>query len=78
MTDFSGAIAARLKASQEVAAEQRRQAFAPDPELERLGERLDQMRETSPHEYANTNFGDLPTRVMTYRRRKAEHEEQNR
>lgn len=78
MTDMSEAIAARITAAKEAADERRRQSFEPDPELERLGERMDQMRETSPQEYAGANFGDLATRVTTYRRRKAEHEENNR
>lgn len=71
MTDFAAAIAARMEAAR-LAKEP--PAFSPDPELERLAERMDILRETSPKEYADADFGGIRQRVETYRARKANHE----
>lgn len=77
MTDLTEAIAARMDA-RGAAAEEARQEFVADPELERAGERMDLMRETSPKEFADANFGGLRNRVTTYRARKAAHERNTR
>lgn len=73
MTDMHDAIAARME-QQAADAAASRAAFVPDPELERLGARMDEMARTSPKEFADANLGALRTRLTTYRRRKAEHE----
>lgn len=72
---FSEAIARHVTESKQAAADKRRQQFEPDPELERLGARMDEMARTSPKEFADANLGDIRSRVSNYRIRKAEHEE---
>ena len=51
--------------------------FQPDPEMERLGARLDQLREDSPSEYASAGLARVRTQVTTYRRRKANPEQED-
>lgn len=73
MTSMSEAMAAKFEQQHQAAAD--RQTFTPDPELERLAARLDQLREDNPSEYEAAGLATLRTRVTTYRRRKAQHEE---
>lgn len=73
MTDLGDAIANKM-----ADAWSRQPApFEPDEELERVAERMQTMREHSPKEFADANFGGLRQRVDTYLRRKAAHEKEN-
>lgn len=73
---MADAIAAKFE--QQAEANAARAPFEPDPELERIAERMEIMRQTSPQQYADANFGGLRTRVTNYLARKAEHERNNR
>lgn len=77
MTDLDQAIRNKLDQRQQEAAA-RRPAFATDPELEQLGNRLDQLREIDPDQYSHPGLAADRQRVATYRVRKTKHEENKR
>lgn len=78
MTGFSEAISERIAATKQAADDRNRQSFVPDPELERQAKRMEEWAARDPKSYADANLGDLRTRVQTYERRKAEHEEKSK
>ena len=51
-------------------------AFQPDPDLERLGRQLDQLREAHPDQYRGTGLARARSQVAAYRQRKLAHEEE--
>ena len=69
MTDLSDAIRNKLDQRQQEA-EARRPGFEPDPDLEQLGARLDQLREIDPDQYNHPGLRADRQRVATYRVRK--------
>lgn len=71
MTSLREAIAARMDAN----AGKPAKAFEPNPELEEWGRKLDSLREHSPTEYDHPGLERIRTQVDTYRRRKAQLEE---
>jgi hypothetical protein len=70
--DMTEAIAAKMRYQ---SARPQRAGFEPDEELERMGRRLDLLRETDPPQADSPALAGVRGRVALYRRRKAEHEE---
>ena len=75
--DLGEAIRNKLDQRQQ-AAEAARPGFEPDPDLEQLGTRLDQLREIDPDQYGHPGLAADRQRVATYRVRKTKHEENQR
>lgn len=77
MASLGDAIASKMQAARD-AAEAAKPEFQLDPEMELVIERMNRMRETSPREFADANFGGLRDRVRVYQNRKAEAERNNK
>lgn len=69
MSDLETAVLARLERRR--AEHAARSTFTVDPEIERLGEQLDELRRSGAPEYDSQGLAPARSQVLLYRRRKA-------